>query len=149
MKNFLFLLLLLLSVNSFAQQKSEQPSYISLVELLANPDKFNNKKVSLVGVFAYNENESVIYLSKDDKFYENTKNGFILKFSSENFRDLSKLSIYDGDYVTIIGCFNKNNKGSLQYFFSGAIEQITAFESKDAAIIEEKHMKIREQREER
>lgn len=64
--------------------------------------------------------------------------------SQKKYNELE--AIYDGDYITIIGRFNKNDKGSLQYYFSGTIEKITAFESKDAAIIEEKHMKIREQK---
>lgn len=62
MKNLLVIFFLLLTFTSFSQHKVENPLYISLIELLANPDKYHDKKISLVGVFSYNEGESVIYL---------------------------------------------------------------------------------------
>lgn len=146
MKNFVLCLIILLTNNISAQIKKEKNTvFISIIELLGNPNKFHNLNISFAGVFEYNDGHPRIYLSKDDKYYQNTKNGFLLEFDSKYFSNLSILSQYDGHYVEIIGFFNKDNQ---QYYFSGTIEDITDIRSRDDLIIELKYIEIEKRKEE-
>ncbi|MEZ0006844.1 hypothetical protein ABH942_002221 [Flavobacterium sp. 28YEA47A] len=143
MKNFIFCLILFAG-NLSAQTKQENTAFVSIIELLANPTKFHNANIGFAGVFDYNEGQPLIYLSKDDKYYRNTKNGFILEFDPKYFSSISDLAIYDGNYVEVIGSFNKDLQ---QYYFSGTIEEITSFTSKDDLITELKYIEIEKRKE--
>jgi hypothetical protein len=122
---FICFLLLLLSCKTSSLQEeinNEKPEYVSLIAVIANPEKYHNKKIIVDGYFTLEKEGEAIYVNKTDYenlFYKNAVYLFV------NYDKLKKYSIeppYKG-YVKIEGIFNKDKKGSYN-FFSGSLDEI-------------------------
>jgi hypothetical protein len=99
---------------------SSQPELISMVQLLADPQKFHGRRVQVIGFAHFEFEGNAIYLSKEDYDYGITKNGLWLSTSKDN-GDPRELN---NSYLVVEGTINAEMKGHMG-LWSGAIENIT------------------------
>lgn len=103
---------------------------VSLVRLLANPEKYDGKEVQVTGVARLEFEGHALYLTKEH--YENwiTKNALWIDLGYGDLRAKAKeLAAYNGQYVIIRGVFDKDVTGHMG-LFSGAIVDISRYERK-------------------
>jgi hypothetical protein len=87
---------------------------VSLVSLIATPERFDNTIVRVQGV-AYLDSKhyiNAIFLTREDKIRGNTANAIFLEFSPA-VHDADRLN---GKFVIIEGKFTSANKGHLNAF---------------------------------
>ena len=99
---------------------------ISLITLVANPEKFHNKNVRVQGYFMFEHEGNAIYVSKSDCTNGLMKNGVFLEIN-KNILDKMGIEIPYRGYITIEGIYNKNLNGSYG-FFSGTIQNIQSIQ---------------------
>lgn len=102
--------------------KTEEIQNISLVELIANPNKYHKKKIKVAGYFSNEHDGRAIYISKNDFITGIYKNGIYLYYGNLPMQKFEIEPPYQG-YVTIIGVYNKDMKGSYN-FYSGGFEEV-------------------------
>ena len=123
------ILLLTISLNACGQKKkdsvdeTEMKPYqlldiqenVSLVKLIANPEKYNGKRIQVIGYLHLEFEGNAIYLHEEDFKRRISANSFWVEFSSKltKKRDLNK---FNDKYVIIIGTFNVNEKGHMRMF---------------------------------
>jgi hypothetical protein len=98
----------------------------SLIQLLANPDRFDKKSISTVGYLTVEFEDTAIYLSETEARYGMYCNGLWVSFS-DNSLGLTTSEIaerYNGKYVRITGTFNRDENGHFS-MWSGTIQQVS------------------------
>ena len=100
-------------------QESRQ-EHISIISLIANPDRYDGKKVLIRGFVVIEFEGDAIYLSETDYRQMLSKNAIAID-TGTRLADLKKMS---GRYITLEGVFNASNLGHLG-LFSGTIINIT------------------------
>jgi hypothetical protein len=101
-------------------QGKEEAQVVSMIDLIANKEKYHAKAVALVGYYRMGEELSAIYLSKEDAKRGVDKNGL---WVSSDRQLLEKVDVrkYRGKYVAVWGVFNmKERIGQC----SGQIEKV-------------------------
>ncbi|MDO3696026.1 hypothetical protein QVZ41_14330 [Wenyingzhuangia sp. chi5] len=131
MKKTLLLLLIINLTCMYGQEDSkiiEEFRYgfdesVSIINLIASPEKYHNKKIQVIGYLNIEFEGNGIYLHKED--YDNgiEKNGLWVSFTKKTWEKLKKKKI-NKTYVIIEGTFNMEDKGHMG-LFSGEIEKIT------------------------
>ncbi len=91
-----------------------------MVQLLANPDAYQGKKIAVSGFLHLEFEGDAIYLHEDDSKNQIYKNGFWVSCKPEIAKKFNEAS--DG-YVMIVGRFSTKTKGHLG-LWSGTIEKI-------------------------
>lgn len=120
------ILFIIVFITSCKTQKNaifvEKPIEVSLISVITNPEKFHNRTIIISGYCTYEYEGTAIYLSKSD--YENAfrKNAIFL-YINKSVLDINKIEEPYKGYFTIEGVFNKDLKGSYN-FFSGSIQTI-------------------------
>ena len=106
------------------KQTSQKTIQVSIIALIANPEKYDGKRVQVIGVGYLEFESNAVYISRDDAEYVN-KNGLWVDPSELTipYEDAQK---YNGKYVLIEGTFDKNNLGHLN-LWSGAIVNVTRY----------------------
>lgn len=139
MKNiFILSLILLFKLSSYSQSTIS----CSLIEVIANPKKFDNKQVSITGIFQFKNGDlGILFFSKDDEKYSIFKNGLLI-YLGDRLKDREKLLRINGHTIEIIGDFSSEKKGFGDYF-SGSISNITDIVSLEDALIEQKYIEIK------
>ena len=117
-KLLLSLIICLFATTLFAKE----PIGISIIELIANSEKYHGKFVRVSGYVTLEFEGTAIYLSKDDADKHQNKNGLWLTLS--NFPEHKDL---DGKLCLIEGIFNSKHKGHFG-LWSGSIGKITRFD---------------------
>jgi len=97
---------------------ADEPPYVSLVQLIANPKDFDGKVVQVCGVVRLEFEDKAIYLHSDDLKYSLTKNGLWLDTPS------TQKQKFNGKYVLLEGTFNAASKGHRD-LWSGSLERIS------------------------
>lgn len=101
---------------------------IPLVQLIATPDQFDNKYLSVVGVFKFDLDSSTLYLSREhyvvDVFSSSISIDFLEKGEVE---DIENLNILDGCYVRVEGVFSSVEKGYMG-FNQGTMKRVQRIE---------------------
>lgn len=101
---------------------------VSLINLIATPDKYDGKVIRVIGVSNIEFEGTAIFLSKEDFLNMVTKNALWMSFNEKAIDQSGKeLSKYNGKYVLVEGVFRKNHHGHMG-LFSGTIENITRFD---------------------
>jgi hypothetical protein len=95
--------------------------YVSIVKLIANPEKFDGKFISVIGFLRLETEGNALYLSHEDYQHGMSANALHVVRTEQIARDSEKL---DMNYVHIEGVFNAKHVGYFP-FPSGEIEQIT------------------------
>ena len=112
--------------------KGLRHSDISIIQLIANPTKYNGFKISVTGYMHIKFEDCAIYLTKTDADYLNGSNALWVNFNENiktskiNLKDEANentLNYFDCKYVRITGVFNMNRRGHMG-MFSGTIESV-------------------------
>ena len=122
---FLRSLLPSLMFNSFkdSQQPNEQPiEQLSLVKLIANPEKYDDKMILVDGFLRLEREGDVLYLHEEDYKYHLFKNGI---WVVQNDLLMTKAGDLSNKYVTLVGTFGCRFKGH-RSITSGSLNDITA-----------------------
>lgn len=138
------ILLIILTLNFYLvrsqEVKLEALNETSMIELIANPDKFHEKLIRISGVFKKDLESGIIFFTRDDLKYNITKNSFLVRFDNEILKEIDLIAL-DKQYVTIIGYFNKNLQG-MGRFFSGSLYDIKAIINLEFQYIERQYINI-------
>ena len=92
---------------------------VSLIQLIANPDRFEGKKVRVVGYIHREFESNGIYLHKDDYELSIYRNGLWLNGSCA-----SNLKEYNDHYVLMEARFTGKDQGHMG-LWSGALSEVT------------------------
>jgi len=138
MRNFLILAILILNQISCAQksEKSESANTdndtkveyasnytLSLINLISTPEKYNGKKVQIIGYLNVEFEGNGIYLHKDDYEHGIYSNGFWISIDQSIRKKISNEKL-NKSYVLIEGTFNMEQRGHMG-LWSGEIDNIT------------------------
>lgn len=133
MKYPILLLGLLASMTDAQTLKREpEPEPVSMVTLIANPDRFHNRLVCVEGFFHALPGDQALYLSHSDADYCITSNAIwvdadkLIQFGEGT----SLQNSYHGKLVSVIGKFNSSSNGHYDVFaglkhpFAGTLEEV-------------------------
>ncbi len=100
--------------------KAEQPTNVTLVQLIANPEKFDGKLIRVIGFLEIEFEGNVLYLHRED--YENAILGDgiwvdVTPEMTKNSKSLSK------KYVLLEGIFSARERGHMD-LWSGSLKNI-------------------------
>ncbi len=116
------LMIVLLCLAFAAPLFANEPTSISIIELISNPEKHHGKFIRILGYVELEFEGTAIYLSKEGANKNLNKNGLWLTLSYfPDYKDL------DGKLCLIEGIFNSKHKGHFG-LWSGSVEDITRFE---------------------
>ncbi len=106
----------------FAHQLiAAEPLDVSLIQLIANPNTYDQKIVRVIGFVRLEFEGNAIYLHQDDYKHGISKNGLWLN-ATDDMR--KKTADFDQKYLLLEGTFNAKKMGHMG-LFSGSIQQIT------------------------
>lgn len=100
-----------LSVKQRNENGYQSLNFISIVSVIADPDKYDGKRISVVGVFVLHYDRAVLYITKDHLQAD--------EFTSAIFADLPKcitlenmelMSEWNGKFVRIDGVFDSDRR---------------------------------------
>ena len=121
----IYILFFLALVFGKANATEESIKSISMVTLLATPEKYHGLNVRITGVGMIDAELNAICLSKEYYMYRVLKNCFGVSPDFNYLKNTgTKRMKIDGGYVLIEGVFNAKNKGP-RGITSGTIEKIT------------------------
>jgi hypothetical protein len=131
----------------------------SLVSVLANPEKYDGKRITVTGFLHVQFEDSGLYLSKEDADYLITENALWVRYSTdakldwrcgEKFPSTLGLSYFDRRYVTLSGTFNMKERGHMGAF-SGVLEDVVSvleqrrwFDGKKKVVNQDKDGRIKD-----
>ncbi len=96
---------------------------VSLVSLIANPDKYNGKKIRVIGYLHLEFEGNGLYLHKDDYDHAISKNSIWVSIGPKH-PEVSNLKQYSNHHVIMEGTYNSEMTGHMG-MNSGSIEKIT------------------------
>lgn len=109
--------------NSATNKKTEE---VSLIAVIANPEKYHKKRIVIKGYFTMETEGQAIYVSKNDYEKGIFKNSIYLYIGYDSLKEMNIEEPYKG-YVQIEGIFDKQSKGGYG-FSSGGLRDITIIE---------------------
>lgn len=129
MKNSLMIFVLIFcSIKTIAQndkiaspkqiEESTKTIEVSIITLIANPEKYYGKKVTIIGYMSAEFEGTAIYLSREDFDNHIYKNSIFLLIGKGN-----EYQYYHKEYVTLDGIFI--NGGGHMGLFSGMLKDIS------------------------
>lgn len=107
-----------------AQYCKDGINAVSLIQLIATPERFNGKCVRVIGYAKLEFEGDALYLHEEDYKHAITRNALWLTLEGNSF-NLEKGEI-NNTYVIVVGKFNADNTGHGS-LFSGAIGNIIRF----------------------
>ncbi len=103
---------------------SDRLSHISMVRLLADPDRYHGKAIQVEGFLRVGFEDNAIYLSRDDASYLITKNGFWITIDHEEWKKRgADPEFFKNKHVLIEGFFDADVLGHVG-LFSGGFEDV-------------------------
>jgi hypothetical protein len=118
----LLAVLLPISRNSSSELNSTLPESVSMLQLIANPDKFDGKQVGVIGFLRLEFEGNELFLHQDDCTYGIAKNGIEVNVNSTMKADAAELNMH---YVLLVGTFNATKPGYVS-MSSGSISALGA-----------------------
>jgi len=94
---------------------------VSIVQLIATPEKYDGKVVQVMGFLRLEFEGDAIYLHEDDYRHAIHKNGLMVVTNPKIDLEADKLNLH---YVVLEGTFDANNHGNMG-LNSGTITNIT------------------------
>jgi hypothetical protein len=98
----------------------DTPTNVSLIELIANPEKWNGKIVQLIGYLNLEFEGNAVYLHREDYQKAINTNAIWVDLSSASDENIGRLS---GNYVVIRGRFDATRHGHMG-LYNGTIREI-------------------------
>ena len=111
-----------LSVASAQQTRIANVEQVSMLQLIASPEKFDGKVIQVVGFLRLEFEGNMLYAHQEDYEHRIFKNALWVVRNSRIDQNAQKL---DQRYVIIIGTFDASHKGH-ESLASGTITNITA-----------------------
>ncbi len=99
---------------------TQEPQDVSLVQLIANPNKYHKSLVRVIGFCRLEFEGNALYIHRDDFEYSISKNGVWIQVGwpiPEDFREMSD------EYVIVEAIFDAEQKGHFG-MFSGSLEEV-------------------------
>jgi len=116
------LLLIVLARPTASSSSVPGAEVVSMVQLIATPEKFDGKAVLVVGFLRLEFEGNCLYLHKEDYEHSITKNGvWIVRNAVIN----AKRDTLNMHYVVVVGTFSAKNRGHMD-LNSGSLGNITA-----------------------
>ena len=104
-------------LNSPQKPISPQPIDVSMIQLIATPERFEGKMVSVVGFLGIDPEEARLYVSEEDYRQYIPGNGVWLDENKQMQKDIEQIDLH---YVTLVGVFKQ--KGLPPHMAVGAGE---------------------------
>jgi hypothetical protein len=129
MKKLILVTLVLVPLVAGSQPppSGEEADSISMIQLIANPGKYEGRLIQLVGVAHFGQEEAALYLHREDRELLNTTNavwvGGKAGFTRKDYESLS------GAFVIVEGRFTAKEHGHLGAY-PGALESVRRLEKK-------------------
>jgi hypothetical protein len=100
--------------------QAQQPTDVTLIQLIANPEKFDGKLIRVIGFLRLEFEGDVLYLHRED--YENAilGDGFWVDVTPTVTKQSATLNMH---YVLLEGIFSSSDRGHMG-MWSGTIKQI-------------------------
>jgi hypothetical protein len=112
---FLVLAMMFLPPSGLAQHEEAAPPVVSIVRLLSNPDKYDGKRVAVLGFLTIGQENNYLYLGKND--YDNLlPNSIWVDVSDEMVKKRSELSM---KYVRMVGIFHQGHPWRSSIYVGG------------------------------
>jgi len=105
---FLILAILALSKSGSAQAPHAEPPAVSIVQLLASPDKYDGKRVAAFGFLTIGQENNNLYFGKTDYDNDLLVNSIWIGLSNEMLKRIGELNM---KYVRIVGVFHLGHEG--------------------------------------
>jgi hypothetical protein len=105
----------------------DRPVEVSLIQLIADPDRFDGKLVHVCGFVRIEHEGTAVYLHRDDCEHMLTRNGFWLSANDATPAGSREADVNDR-YSLIEGRFSAKERGHLG-LWSGSIGQIRRMEA--------------------
>ena len=116
---------------SYGEEKAAinpmEPESVSIIQLIANGEKYENKLVRIIGFVKLEFEGNAIYINQEDYEHSLTSNGLWISISDDFSKSHKNLKEFDKKYCLIEGVFTAKNKGHLG-LWSGAVENIKRFQ---------------------
>lgn len=116
--------LCVLQANAAAQQ-TQQPTYVSMLQLVTTPEQFEGKLVSVIGFITMNHEGDLLFAHQEDAVNVILNNAVQIEGTKQMFSDREKLDL---KYVKILGTFQISAKKKVP-FYSGEIVNIRSCEA--------------------
>jgi hypothetical protein len=115
---------ILLTAVQTSPAKVEEVVDVTLVQLIANPERFDGKLIRVIGFLRLEFEGNVLYLHRED--YENALlgNGIWVDVTSEMKKNSESLNM---NYVLLVGNSSASDRGHMG-MWSGAIKKINRAE---------------------
>jgi hypothetical protein len=118
-----------------ATKSSRQALPVSMIRLLANPEKYHGKRVIVEGYMRLEFEGDAIYFHEEDYKKGLSSNSFWLDVSVEQLKKYRRIN---NQYVFIEGVFDAKHFGHMG-MFSGEIKRISRIQQIRSHIAPEKH----------
>jgi hypothetical protein len=119
MKKFLFCLCLSALFPSETIADADLPLQTSLIQLVASPEKYAGKRVSVIGFLWLSREQDALFLGAEDFRHGIVDNSIGLRMSSEVRK---KATTHGAAYVVVVGTFEVSRQGLLSGFQTGLID---------------------------
>jgi hypothetical protein len=99
---------------------------------LACPDKYDGKRIQLIGFYHSEFEESALYLTKDDATARNYEDGLWIGGAADG-ADTNRVHRVKEGFVRVVGKFSYNpnhGAGHMDLWF-GLLDEITVFEARN------------------
>jgi hypothetical protein len=93
---------------------------LSMVQLLANPQKYDGKHIRVVGYIHFEAEDTAIYLHKEDAEHHLLKNGVWVSLAKG-----ASFAACQDSYAAIDGLYEASNTGRMR-LWSGAVKHVTS-----------------------
>jgi hypothetical protein len=108
-----------------SSSSSRKPQSVSLIQLLASPEKYHGRFISVCGYYHHEFESSAVYLSKDDATYRIIENSVWLGSAARN-ADTNRIHKLNDLYVRVEGAFTHcPNGGGHLSSWSSELNDIT------------------------
>ena len=99
---------ILTMVARVAPIKAAEPDDVTLVRLIANPEKFDGKLIRVIGFLRLEFEGNVLYLHREDYDHAILGNGIWVDVTPEMMKQNESLNL---SYVLLEGIFSSSDKG--------------------------------------
>jgi hypothetical protein len=100
--------------------EAEEPLNVTLVQLIASPEKFDGKLIRVIGFLRLEFEGNVLYLHREDYEHAILGDGVWVDVTPEITKLRNTLNMH---YVLLEGIFNSNDRGHMG-MWSGAMKKI-------------------------
>ena len=101
---------------------SVNPPAVSVVQLLANPEKYDGQQISVIGFLRLEFDGDMLYLSSEDYQHSIPENGLWVERNPGIMHESEKL---DSNYVLLVGVFKARPIGYAR-FAAGGITKVSS-----------------------